>query len=193
MQLDKQEAIPDGHRLRSREKPRMRLVRACGVVAGLAVLFNTTSAHAQYQYPQPHIPELSERSGLVMRYVGTPERLPHDPLRDNFYNLRFANRGLVKHPDGIKDQGLYGLGWKSDCTESVYPFFMGSPGTNKVNRSCLPWPRSLRFLQSNTNFLRPVGMYYVMGSYVPIYDFDPWAPGPGPYPYPFYFNWGKGG
>jgi hypothetical protein len=36
-------------------------------------------------------------------------------------------------------------------------------------------------------------MYYAMGSYVPIYDFDPIAPGPGPYPYPFYFNWGKGG
>ena len=31
------------------------------------------------------------------------------------------------------------------------------------------------------------------GSYVPIYDLDPIAPGPGPYPYPFYFNWWKGG
>ena len=32
-----------------------------------------------------------------------------------------------------------------------------------------------------------------MGSYVPIYDLDPIAPGPGPYPYPFYFNWDHGG
>ena len=40
---------------------------------------------------------------------------------------------------------------------------------------------------------RPVGMYYQMGSYVPIYDLDPIASGPGPYPYPFYFNWCKGG
>ena len=139
MQLKKQEATTDGHRVRYRKRSRVQSVRAFGVLAWLAILLQTTTARAQY--PQPHIPELSERSGLLMRFVGTPERLPHDPLRDNFYNLRFANRGLVKHPDGVKDQGLYGLGWKSDCTESVYPFFMGSPGTNRVNRSCLPWPR----------------------------------------------------
>jgi hypothetical protein len=36
-------------------------------------------------------------------------------------------------------------------------------------------------------------MYYSYGSYVPIYDLDPIAPGPGPYPYPFYFNWLHGG
>ena len=114
-------------------------------------------------------------------------------MRDNFYNTRYADRGLIKHPDGIKDQGLYGWAGKSACTESVYPFFYGSPGTDKVDRSCLPWHRALRFFQGETNFFRPVGMYYCMGSYVPIYDFDPIAPGPGPYPYPFYFNWGKGG
>jgi hypothetical protein len=161
------------------------------MMGGLAtVLLGST---AQAQYPQPLIQQLSERSGLVMRYVGVPEHLPPDPLRDNFYNLRYADRGLIKHPNGVKDQGLYGLGWKSDCTESVYPFFYGSPGTGRIDRSCLPWHRSLRFLQGETNFFRPVGMYYAMGSYVPIYDFDPIAPGPGPYPYPFYFNWGKGG
>lgn len=173
--------------------PRARQSRASWVMVGLAVLALLPDTAARAQYPPPHIPELSERSGLVMRYVGVPGSLPHDPLRDNFYNLRFADRGLVKHPDGVKDQGLYGLGWKSACTESVYPFFYGSPGTAKVDRSCLPWHRVIRFLQSEVNFFRPVGMYYNMGSYVPIYDFDPFAPGPGPYPYPFYFNWGKGG
>jgi len=191
MQVNKPEAVSKKISDRSRGRWRVRLSLASWVMAGLAVFLLDTAARAQY--PQPHIAELSERSGLVMRYVGTPERLPHDPLRDNFYNLRYADRGLVKHPDGIKDQGLYGLGWKSACTESVYPFFYGSPGSGKVDRSCLPWHRSLRFLQGEVNFFRPVGMYYCMGSYVPIYDFDPIAPGPGPYPYPFYFNWGKGG
>jgi hypothetical protein len=191
MQVKKLKAVSKGISGRSAQPPRIRLSRARWVMAGLAVLLLGTAARAQY--PPPLIPQLSERSGLVMRYVGVPEQLPPDPLRDNFYNLRYADRGLIKHPDGVKDQGLYGLGWKSDCTESVYPFFYGSPGTSKVDRSCLPWHRSLRVLQGWTNFFRPVGMYYSMGSYVPIYDFDPIAPGPGPYPYPFYFNWGKGG
>jgi len=170
----------------------VRLSRASWLMAALVVLLLDTAARAQY--PQPHIADLNERSGLMMRFAGeVREHLPPDPLRDNFYNTRYANRGLVKHPDGIKDQGLYGMGWKSACTESVYPFFYGSPGSGKVDRSCLPWHRSLRILQGETHFFRPLGMYYSMGSYVPIYDFDPIAPGPGPYPYPFYFNWGKGG
>jgi len=191
MQASKPEVIGKTISGQARGRSRVRRSRASWVMVGLAVFVIDPAARAQY--PQPRVEQLSERSGLVMRYVGTPEHLPPDPLRDNFYNLRYANRGLIKHPDGIKDQGIYGLGWKSACTESVYPFFMGSPGTGKVTRSCLPWPRSLRFLQGETNFFRPVGMYYCMGSYVPIYDFDPIAPGPGPYPYPFFFNWGKGG
>jgi len=191
MQANKPEAIGKRISGRSRARSRVRLSRASWVMVGLAVCLLDNAARAQY--PQPLVEQLSERSGLLMRSVGTPEHLPPDPLRDKFYNTRYADRGLIKHPDGIKDQGLYGLGWKSACTESVYPFFLGSPGTGKVDRSCLPWPRSLRFLQGETNFFRPVGMYYCMGSYVPIYDFDPIAPGPGPYPYPFFFNWGKGG
>ena len=100
------------------------------------------------QYPPPKVPDLQERSGLVMRFAGVPEHLPPDPRRDNFYNTRYADRGLVKHVNGVKDQGLYGFGWKSACTESVYPFFYGSPGTGKVDPSCLPWQhRSLRFFQ----------------------------------------------
>jgi hypothetical protein len=159
--------------------------------AALPVLLLCRPAAAQY--PEPRVKQLSERSGLLMRFVGTREYLPEDPLRDNFYELRYADRGLVKHPNGVKDQGLYGVGWKSACTESVYPFFYGSPGSAKVKRFCLPWHRSLRFAQGEVDFFRPVGMYYSMGSYVPIYDFDPFSPGPGPYPFPFYYNWGKGG
>ncbi|MGC8640833.1 MAG: hypothetical protein ACP5XB_13260 [Isosphaeraceae bacterium] len=151
------------------------------------------SSAAQAQYPPPRIQDINERSGLLMRFRGSEASLPIDPYRDKFYNTRWADRGLQTHPDGIKDQGLYGLGWKAKHTKSVYPFFWGSSGNGTVDRSSLPWPRALRVFQGWIHPFRPVGMYYQMGSYVPIYDLDPIAPGPGPYPYPFYFNWWKGG
>jgi hypothetical protein len=165
-------------------------IKSC-MIAGLLV--SVLSSAARAQYPPPHISDLKERSGLLMRFAGTQETLPPDPIRDNFYDTRYADRGLVKHKDGIKDQGLYGMGWRATCTQSYYPYFWGSSGNGKVDSSCLPWPRSLRVFQGWTHPFRPVGMYYQMGSYVPIYDLDPIAPGPGPYPYPFYFNWWKGG
>ena len=33
----------------------------------------------------------------MMRFAGVQARLPPDPLRDNFYDTRYADRGLVKH------------------------------------------------------------------------------------------------
>src|SRR5262245_15193081 len=168
-----------------------RSVRVRWGLAGFLLLLTSSTASAQY--PPPRIADLKERSGLLMRFADVPGILPPDPRRDNFYGTRYADRGLVKHPDGVKDQGLYGFGWKSRCTESVYPFFYGSPGNGKIDASCLPWHRSARFFQGLAHPFRPVGMYYQMGSYVPIHDFDPFSPGPGPYPYPFYYNWHKGG
>ena len=88
------------------------------------------STAARAQYPSPHILNLNERSGLVMRFQGNEASLPPDPLRDNFYQTRYADRGLVKHLDGIKDQGLYGLGWKAAHRERL-PLFWGSPGTER--------------------------------------------------------------
>jgi hypothetical protein len=164
---------------------------ALALAVGLAVLRLDASAFAQY--PPANIPSIQERSGLMMRFAGLPGSLPPDPLRDNFYGSRYADTGLVKHQNNWKTQGLYGLGWKARCTESVYPFFYGSPGNGKVGEECRPWHRSFRFAQGLAHPFRPVGMYYQMGSYVPIYDLDPIAPGPGPYPFPFYFNWHKGG
>jgi hypothetical protein len=159
--------------------------------AGLFALMIETLGWAQY--PPPRIPDVHERSGLLMRFAEVPETLPTDPRRDNFYGSRYADKGLIKHPNYAKSQGLYGLGWKANCTESIYPFFYGSSGETTVDSSCRPWHRSLRFFQGLAHPFRPVGMYYQMGSYVPIHDLDPIAPGPGPYPYPFYFNWHKGG
>lgn len=155
-----------------------------------AALLSGPTAQAQ---DGPLVPTVQERSGLVMRFVDIPGRLPPDPHRDNFYGTRYADRGLVKHTDGVKDQGLYGMGWKAKCTQSVYPFFYGSTGDTTVDASCRPGHRSLRFLQGVLHPFKPVGSYYQEGSYVPIYDLDPGVPGPGPFPYPFYFNWCKSG
>ena len=58
------------------------------------------------------------------------------------------------------------------------------PGQGTIDSSSRPWWRPARFFQGLAQPWRPVGMYYSYGSYVPIYDLDPIAPGPGPYPLP---------
>jgi hypothetical protein len=151
------------------------------------------SAPAWGQPVRPFVPETTERSGLVMRYAGAPELLPPDPYRDFFYNTRYDDSGLITHPNWLGTQGLYGLGMKTPDTQSVYPYFYGMPGQSTIDSSSRPWWRPARFFQGLVQPWRPVGMYYSYGSYVPIYDLDPIAPGPGPYPYPFYFNWLHGG
>jgi hypothetical protein len=176
----------------ARPARRSRVLLLGIVAAGLWMAFgNATPALAQP--PQPFVPEITERSGLLMRFAGTPEVLPPDPHRDGFYNTRYADTGVITHPNWYKTQGLYGLGMKTPATMSVYPFFYGMPGQSTVDSSSLRWWRPARFLQGLVQPWRPVGMYYSFGTYVPIYDLDPIAPGPGPYPYPFYFNWLHGG
>jgi hypothetical protein len=159
--------------------------------AGLWLLLG--SAATWGQPPQPFVPDITERSGLLMRFAATPEFLPPDPHRDFFYNTRYADNGVVTHPNMYCTQGLYGLGMKTPDTQSVYPYFYGMPGQSTIDSSSRPWWRPARFFQGLAHPWRPVGMYYAFGSYVPIYDLDPIAPGPGPYPYPFYFNWVHGG
>jgi hypothetical protein len=174
---------------------RVRAGRRAHLLGGLAALgfCLALSASAGAQPYVPYVPDASQRSGLLQRFAGTPEFLPPDPRRDNFYWTRYGDRGTISHINWFRSQGLYGLGWKAPDTESVYPFWYGSPGQSTVSQSSRPWPQPLRFFQGLAHPFRPVGMYYQMGSYVPIYDLDPIAPGPGPYPYPFYFNWDHGG
>jgi hypothetical protein len=165
-------------------------------LAGFAVVglwFGMASAPVWAQPPAPFIPETSERSGLLMRFAGTPELLPPDPHRDFFYETRYADSGKITHPNWLGTQGLYGLGMKTPDTESIYPFFYGMPGQSTIDSSSRPWWRPARFFQGLVQPWRPVGMYYQFGSYVPIYDLDPISPGPGPYPYPLFFNWVHGG
>jgi hypothetical protein len=182
---------------RGGKSPGRRARTSFGIgVLGLWIVLAGATARAQP--PQPFIQDTTERSGLLMRFAGTEEVLPHDPHRDNFYNTRYddhtwGQHPVVKHPNWVLSQGLYGLGWKTNHTESVYPYFYGMPGQSTVDSRSLHGWRPLRFLDNLAHPWRPVGMYYSMGSYVPIYDLDPLVPGPGPYPIPFYFNWLHGG
>ncbi len=174
-----------------RPRPASRSVALGFGVAGLVLALSAAPARAQA--PQPFVPDVTERSGLVMRYASTPEVLPPDPNRDGFYQTRYADSGVIRHPNWPWSQGLYGLGMKTPATMSVYPYFYGMPGQSTIDSSSRPWWRPARFFQGLAHPFRPVGMYYSFGTYVPIYDLDPIAPGPGPYPFPFYFNWLHGG
>ncbi len=190
MDYESRRIKPDPLRItRDRATGPARLLVALVVACALSSI----SAPARAQAPKPFVPDINERSGLLMRFAAAPAYLPPDPYRDNFYNTRYADSGKVKHPNFVLTQGLYGLGWKTPSTASIYPYFYGMPGQSSIDASSRPGWRPGRFLQGFTHPFRPVGMYYQMGSYVPIYDLDPLSPGPGPYPTPFYFNWLHGG
>ncbi|AGA25109.1 hypothetical protein [Singulisphaera acidiphila] len=145
------------------------------------------------QIPQPIIPDIVERSGLISRFDRIEPSLPPDPRRDTWYHTRWGDRPHGHRPNSIKEGGLYGHPMKANCTASIYPYFHGSPGKSSINCDCYPWPRPLRVFQSFAKPFKPVGMYYDQGSYVPIHDLDPIVPGPGPYPFPWYFNPARGG
>ena len=174
-----------------RANPR-RYVRILAGIFALG-LWAVLAAPANAQPPQAQVGDISQRSGLLQRYAATPTYLPPDPRRDYFYNSRYGDRGKISHTNWFRTQGLYGLGWKSSDTESVYPYWYGSPGQSTVDPSSHAWPRPLKFIQGLVHPFKPVGMYYQMGSYVPIYDLDPIAPGPGPFPFGMYFNFDHGG
>lgn len=150
---------------------------------------------ASAQIPQPYKRNVEERSGLLTRFKPLQPVLPHDPKRDDWYNTRWGdNYPNTEHPNRCRDGGLYGLQYANRCTESVYPFFRGAPGASTIGPDCKPADHEL--IRLYDNFIhpwRPVGMYYHKGSYVPIYDLDPIAPGPGPFPYRHFWNHIKGG
>ncbi|WP_435017662.1 hypothetical protein TA3x_005280 [Tundrisphaera sp. TA3] len=160
----------------------------------LALAWAGGASPARAQVPQPHRPDVRERSGLIRRFdypINTG--LPKDPYRDNFYGTRFADRGKILPTNTVCDQGLYGVRLPADDTASVYPFFYGSPGRSTITAESKAWPRPLRAVQQLVNQRKPVGMYYDRGSYVPIYDLDSFAPGPGPDYWPFFFQGSRGG
>jgi hypothetical protein len=174
----------------SRPAPRLSRGLAWALLLGLAA----APTIARGQVPQPEIPDLSKRSGLITRFVPIVPNLPHDKDRDDWYDTRFVDHPrLWKNQNyNIKNSGLYGLDWGGNCTATVYPFFYGTPG-GSIGPECRPWPRPLRFIQGLVHPFRPIGMYYDQGAYVPIYDLDPVVPGPGSYPIPWYLPNPAGG
>ena len=159
---------------------------------GLVVLGVTHVAQAQI--PQPHIANVNERSGLLRRYQPPRTNLPQDPHRDNFYGTRFGDYARRDETNNLLDGGLFGMRLPARDTASVYPFFYGSPGRSTITPESKPWrPSYLRGVQQLVNHRKPVGMYYHLGSYVPIYDLDALAPGPGPDYWPFFFQGSRGG
>ena len=181
----------DARRLRFEEAAhaRGRRIPARVGLGAVGLWFLLASAPAWGQPPQPFVPETAERSGLLMRFAGTPEFLPPDPHRDFFYNTRYADSGLVTHPNWFRTQGLYGLGMKTPDTQSVYPFFYGMPGQSTIDSSSRPWWRPARFFQGLAHPWRPVGMYYIR---LLRADLRPRPDRAGTWPLsriPFYFNW----
>lgn len=175
---------------------RRRLSR-CGRVLGPAaacVALLLTAAPALAQIPQPRVPEIEKRSGLLQRFTEIEPNLPPDRLRDNWYNTRWGNPpNRRKHINCYKNGGLYGLRWKDPATQSVYPYFFGSPGPAVLQAKDHRAPRSLRWISNIVHPFRPVGEYYDQGTFVPIYDLDPFVPGPGPFPWPWYYRGPVGG
>ncbi len=158
----------------------------------VASLGSTVSAWAQL--PAPRVRDVEQRSGLMTRFQPLVKRtLPHDHKRDDWFDTRWADSPDISHPNDCRHGGLYGLKYAHRCTESVYPFFRGSPGAGTIGPECEPARSDLVRLYDNfIHPWRPVGMYYTKGSYVPIYDLDPIAPGPGPFPFHSFFThiWG---
>ena len=164
-----------------------------GLAALVAILGGSSTARAQ-QVPQPNIPDINQRSGLLLRYAPYKTNLPKDPYRDNFYGPRVGDRARVLDYNTFYEGGLYGVRLPARDTASVYPFFYGAPGQSTItpeSKSCRP--SYLRGLQQLLHQRKPVGMYYDRGSYVPIYDLDSFTPGPGPDYWPFFFQGCRGG
>src|SRR5689334_18279202 len=95
-------------------------------VACLALLALSTAAAgtARAQVPEPYFPRVEQRSGLMSRFAPSQPQLPHDKLRDTFYDTRWTDHPDThpNHPNTIKDGGLYGRHWPGYCTQSFFPY-----------------------------------------------------------------------
>ena len=178
----------------------MRTLRAIAVIRGrlspalVGLLTIGLAGTATAQIPQPHIADVNQRSGLLQRFTPPRTSLPQDPQRDNFYGARYGDFAVVNESNNPLNGGLFGQRLPARDTASVYPFFYGSPGRSTITPDSKPWrPSYLRAVQQLTHHRKPVGMYYHLGSYVPIYDLDSFAPGPGPDYWPFFFQGSRGG
>jgi hypothetical protein len=153
----------------------------CGL-AWLGPALALVPTPARGQLPEPRVPDVTQRSGLISRFVPIRPWLPEDPDRDTFYDTRWADRPDSAHPNSPCNGGLYGYGWKGDCTACTYPYFRGAPGQSTLDADCAPHGPWSRWWQNFVHPFKPVCVYYAGGCYVPVYDLDPWVTGPGPFP-----------
>src|SRR4051795_1174410 len=86
------------HCLRPQEEDEMRrtsstcqrmVLLGFGVWSAAAAL---GTAPAFGQLPQPHIPDIQQRSGLLDRFIPIEPHLPHDKDRDDFYTTRWGDK-----------------------------------------------------------------------------------------------------
>ena len=167
-------SVPRGRRL------------ALGAALGLFLTLAAADA-AKAQLPQPRIPDIQKRSGLLSRFVPIEPGLPPDHRRDQWYDTRWGDApNLRTHPNFYHNGGMYGLRWKVKDSASVYPYFYGSPGQSTITADSRPVGVFWKPLSALVKPFKNVGMYYDQGSYVPVYDLDPVVPGPGPMIWPFY-------
>jgi hypothetical protein len=156
-------------------------------VPTLALLLSLTPGSVKAQIPAPRETDITQRSGLIRRFVPIRSTLPGDCKRDDWYDTRWGdppNRRKFQnfYPNG----GIYGLPWRANDTMSIYPYFYGAPGESTLTEKSRPWPKWARLPQNILHPFKPVCVYYDQGSYVPVYDLDPLVPGPGPGYWPWY-------
>jgi hypothetical protein len=163
------------------------LVPTGAAALALAVVLMAALPPARAQVPDPTVPDIYKRSGLISRFVPIEPGLPPDPRRDQWYDTRWGDPPNIRtHPNIYHNGGLYGLRWKAAYTRSYYPSFYGAPGQNTIPPGWTPPHPFLRIGSAWTHPFKPVGMYYDQGSYVPVYDLDPIVPGPGAWPWRFF-------
>src|SRR3954452_16107798 len=103
------------------------------LVLGLALALAAT-VRAQGPVPEPGIPDIKRRSGLLTRFTVIDPNLPPDPRRDQWYDTRWGDPpNLRSHPNFYPNGGLYGLPWRVKDSRSIYPYFYGSPGRNTLS------------------------------------------------------------
>ena len=162
-----------------------------GLIPALALAWLPASAPGQV--PEPVVPDINQRSGLISRWTPIQGRLPEDPDRDTFYDTRWADNPRYTHPNSLCHGGLYGLRWGADCTSCVYPYFRGAPGRSTLDAGCAPHGRFSRWWENFAHPFKPVCNYYAGGCSVPVYDLDPFVPGPGPFPLNLFLRQPGGG
>jgi hypothetical protein len=160
-----------------------RVVRSARSGLGaLAVVLLLAVAPAAAQVPQPIVPDVTQRSGLITRQSRIMPVLPPDPDRDKFYDTYWGDHPK-RHRNWFREGGLYGQLLPGGCAQCYYPNYHGSPGSGPAGPICEPCPKWTRLVSNFAHPFRPVCYYYAGGCYAPVYDLDPLVTGPGPFPW----------